>query len=244
MILLERIRSEAGDIQILETLDYRTLVYKQGGYCQSEADADGVSLASYVHAIFGLLAQLPPDSVLMIGCGGGSLGTMLARKGVKVSIVDDNPHAFDIARKYFHLPDEVECHIADGRDFLRADSNCYSAIIMDAYVGSVVPKHLQSKSFFRLAQGRLEQKTGLLIANVVTKHDFDSAPDRAATEMADVWNDVRVLDIRGMRHRNALVMAGNVSRLERPELLMLPLAGVDEIVHDLDQWAFRSWRAT
>lgn len=244
MILLERIRSEEGDIQILETLDYRTLVYKQGGYCQSEADAEGVSLASYIHAIFGLLAQSPPDNVLMIGCGGGSLGTMLARKGVKVSIVDVNPHAFDIARRYFNLPAEVECHLADGRDFLRSDSNCYSAIIMDAYVGSVAPRHLQSKSFFRLAQCRLDQTAGRLIANVVTKHDFDRAPDRTAAEMAEVWDDVRVLDIRGTRHRNALVMAGDVAGLELPELLVRPLAGVDEILHDLERWAFRSWRVS
>ena len=242
MILLERIRSEAGDIQILETLQHRSLVYKQGGCCQSEADAHGVSLASYIHGIFGLLAQSPPDNVLMIGCGGGSLGTMLARKGVKVSIVDINPHAFDIARRYFNLPEEVECHLADGRDFLLSAPTRYVAIIMDAYVGSFVPQHLRSRSFFRLAKTRLNEREGRLIANVFTEHDFDAAPDRAATAMNEVWDDVRVLDIRGMQHRNSLVMAGNVTALQEPELLMRPLAGISEILHDLNRWTFRTWR--
>jgi spermidine synthase len=242
MILLERIRDETGDIQILETLSHRSIVYKQGGCCQSEADADGVSLASYIHGIFGLLAQSPPDNVLMIGCGGGSLATMLARKGVQVSIVDINPHAFGIARRYFNLPEEVACHLADGRDFLRSNPTRYDAIIMDAYDGPFVPHHLRSMIFFRLAQTRLKAESGRLIANVHTEHDFDWAPDLAATGMSELWDDVRVLDIRGMRHRNALVMAGQVADLQEPELLMRPLAGIPEIVHDLNRWRFRKWR--
>lgn len=242
MILLERIRSDAGDIEILETKLHRSVVYRQGGCCQSEADADGVSLCSYIHGIFGLLAQSPPRNVLMIGCGGGSLATMLASKGVQVTIVDVNPLAFDIARRYFNLPDEVACHVADGRDFLRDNAARYDAIVMDAYVGAFVPQHLRSMSFFRLARTRLDEHKGRLIANVFTEHDFDAAPDVAATAMAEVWDDVRVLDIRGMQHRNALVMAGNVMALQEPKLLLRPMAGITEIMHDLNRWRFRKWR--
>jgi spermidine synthase len=242
MILLERIRSEAGDIQILETKLHRSLVYRQGGCCQSEADADGISLCSYIHGIFGLLAQSPPRHVLVIGCGGGSLATMLASKGVQVTIVDVNPLAFDIARRYFNLPNDVACHVADGRDFLRDNATRYDAIVMDAYVGAFVPQHLRSMSFFRLAQTRLDEARGCLIANVFTEHDFDPAPDVAATAMAEIWDDVRVLDIRGMQHRNALVMSGNVMALQEPELLLRPMAGITEILHDLNRWRFRKWR--
>ncbi|MHA6692924.1 spermidine synthase [Devosia sp. A449] len=242
MILLERIRSDAGDIQILKTKLHRSLVYQQGGCCQSEADADGISLCSYVHGIFGLLAQSPPHNVLMIGCGGGSLATMLASKGVQVSIVDVNPLAFDIARRYFNLPDEVACHVADGRDFLRDNPARYDAIVMDAYVGAFVPQHLRSMSFFRLAHTRLDEAKGRLIANVFTEHDFDEAPDVAATAMGEVWDNVRVLDIRGRQHRNALVMAGQVMALQEPELLLRPMAGITEILHDINRWRFRKWR--
>lgn len=166
---------------------------------------------------------------------------MLATKGVQVTIVDVNPHAFDIARRYFNLPNDVRCQLADGRDFLRDNPDRYDAIVMDAYVGAFVPQHLRSMSFFRLAQTRLEDG-GCLIANVFTEHDFDAAPDVAATAMGEVWDDVRVLDIRGMQHRNALVMAGDVAYLQEPELLMRPLAGISEILHDIHRWRFRKWR--
>lgn len=242
MILLERLRSDTGDIRILETKLHRSLVYNQGGCCQSEADADGVSLSSYIHGIFGLLAQTPPRSVLMIGCGGGSLATMLVSYGVQVTVVDVNPLAFDIARRYFRLPDEVACHVADGRDFLRDNPARYDAIVMDAYVGAFVPQHLRSRSFYRLVQSRLDEDKGRLISNVFTEHDFDMAPDIAATAMAQLWDDVRVLDIRGIKRRNALVMAGNVMMLQEPELIVRPQAGVPEILRDLGRWRFRRWR--
>jgi spermidine synthase len=74
------------------------------------------------------------SDVLMIGCGGGSLATMLDRAGVHVTIVDINPSAFRIAHKYFGLPREVDCHVADGRNFLRADRHRYDAIVLDACV--------------------------------------------------------------------------------------------------------------
>ncbi len=135
----------------------------------------------------------------------------------------------------------MRCQLADGRDFLRDNPDRYDAIVMDAYVGAFVPQHLRSMSFFRLAQTRLEDG-GCLIANVFTEHDFDAAPDVAATAMGEVWDDVRVLDIRGMQHRNALVMAGNVAYLQEPELLMRPLAGISEILHDIHRWRFRKWR--
>jgi 2-polyprenyl-3-methyl-5-hydroxy-6-metoxy-1,4-benzoquinol methylase len=48
-------------------------------------------LAAYVHALFGLLVQIPVHETLMIGCGGGTLGTMLAKMGRSVTVVDINP---------------------------------------------------------------------------------------------------------------------------------------------------------
>jgi spermidine synthase len=241
MILLESIESDFGDIEILKTRQNSSYIYKQGGCCQSEADADGVSLSSYVHAMYGLLAQAVPRDVLMIGCGGGTLGTMLARIGVEVTIVDVNPQSFNIARQYFNLSPEIVCHVGDGRDFLLSNSHQYGAIILDAYVGSVTPAHLLSRSFFRLARARLDVNSGCLLANVHVLHDLDDMPDGVAEQMADAWQDVGLLDMRGVTNRNAIVIAGKVRDLQRPGLLVEPLAGVEEILYDLDQWAFRPW---
>lgn len=194
----------------------------------------------YIHAIFGLLSQTNAKDVLMIGCGGGSLGTMLDRAGARVTIVDINPRAFQIARMYFGLPREIDCYVGDGRDFLRADRHRYDAIVLDAYSGSRIPEHLCTETFFGLAQTRLDY-SGFLVGNVHARHDLDMAPDRIAARLSKIWLDVKLLDRRGTPDRNALVMAGNVGNLAEPLLLMPPSAGVDDLAFELERMAFRPW---
>ncbi len=38
---------------------------------------------------------------------------MLVKAGRNVTIVDVNPASFALARKYFSLPENVECHVGD-----------------------------------------------------------------------------------------------------------------------------------
>src|SRR3546814_3841878 len=45
--------------------------------------------------------------------------------GVKVTIVDINPSSFELARRYFGLPDQVPCHVADGKKFLDSNEHRY-----------------------------------------------------------------------------------------------------------------------
>src|ERR1051326_7293913 len=84
------------------------LSYWEGGDHQSEADRDGVSLAPYIHALYGFLVQARVGNVLMIGAAGGTLATMLRRRDVHVTMVDISPAAFAIARHYFKLPRSEE----------------------------------------------------------------------------------------------------------------------------------------
>ena len=93
MITLTKTATEFGDITIAQSRVVASHIYWQGGWQQSEADRNGVSLAAYVHAIFGLLAQTSARATLMIGCGGGTLGTMLASAVHTVTVVDINPQS-------------------------------------------------------------------------------------------------------------------------------------------------------
>src|ERR1700749_1188292 len=94
--------------------------YWQKEYHQSAADSAGVSTADYIHAMYYFLPQAKSRDVLMIGCGGGTLATMLHRSGVAVTVVDIHKLSFDIAREYYHLPAAVPCHVADGIAYLKA----------------------------------------------------------------------------------------------------------------------------
>ncbi len=197
-------------ISIEEEVKTGAIAYWQGEYCQSRADKNGVSLLDYIHAIFGLLQQSQAQTVLMVGCAGGSLATMLSRVGCDVVAIDVNPQAFILARRYFGLPAQVECRVADGFDYLLATRRKFDAIVVDAFHGGRIASELLSDAFFAQAAKRL-QAGGVIFANV-----------RVASCMSAASPNVRILDRHGTKYRNATVAAGAVRGLKRPALLMPP----------------------
>ncbi|HEY4266311.1 MAG TPA: methyltransferase domain-containing protein [Micropepsaceae bacterium] len=225
-------------INVEEEMRTGAIAYWQGDYYQSRADRGGVSLLDYIHALFGLLMQKRPKTVLMIGCAGGSLATMLARIGVAVTAIDVNPQAFAIARRYFGLPDSVECRVADGLDYLVSTRRMFDAVALDAFHGGRVDEDLISDVFFARTAKRL-RKNGAVFANIHVLDDSDGAADRAAAHMAAAFSDVRILDRRRAKPRNAIVMAGAVRGLKKPALLMPPAIETGKITRVLDAMQFR-----
>ncbi len=220
-----------------------TLSYWQGRDHQSEADRDGVSLAAYVHALYGFLRQAGARKVLMIGGGGGTLATMLAKAGVSVTMVDINPASFAIAKAYFHLPQEVDCHIADGAQFLARHRRRYDAIVLDAFDDDKIPRTFWREAFFRLAKRRL-RPGGVFLVNITVQDDDDDTPDRFCALMQSAWRDVRLLDTDGYVDRNAVALAGAVKTLRRPGLLRRPKRRARQIAAELKGLQFRALRGT
>ncbi|HEX4295293.1 MAG TPA: fused MFS/spermidine synthase [Rhizomicrobium sp.] len=209
---------------------------------QSSCDAQGISLADYIHAMFGFLRQAGCRDVLMIGCGGGTLATMLHRAGVRVVMVDIDPLSFQVARGYFHMPSGIECHAADGAAFLRRRKERYHAIVVDAFADGVIPRQLLTQAFFAVAKRRLRPRRSLLLLNVIVASDDDRTPDRIACTMKTAWRNVRILDSDGWLDRNAIIAAGAVRTLRRPKLLMPPARGAGPIAKALRELTFRAIR--
>jgi len=216
--------------------------YWEAGENQSVADANGVSLAEYIHAMYFYIRRAKCRRVLMIGCGGGTLATMLVRAGVTVTMVDISAQSFEIARRYFHLPDDVACHVADGAAFLRRTTRRFDAIVVDAYDGDAIPKQFTNAAFFILAKARMAPRGALLLMNVMVKDDRDRTPDRIARAMGKGFRHVRLLDCDGWMDRNALIMAGAVARLPRPRLLLKPRRCARQIARELKDLVFRPLR--
>jgi spermidine synthase len=210
---------------------------------QSVADRHGVSLAEYIHAMYGFLRQAKCRHVLMIGCGGGTLATMLRRVDVKVTIVDIDSRNFEIARTYFHMPDDVECHVADGQDFLRRDPRLYDAIVLDAYADNAIPKHFLKHAFFELVKSRLRPRNAIVVANLLAANDHDRGPDRFARLMKKTWTQVRLLDDDGWDYRNVVAVAGAIRKLKPPRLVMRPQRCAKTIAAHLKEMDFRPLRA-
>lgn len=240
---IEEIKSDYGTINIFKSRSTGELIYELGGCSQSSADGNGTSMASYIHAIYGLLSQAKARNILLIGGAGGTLATMLARGHRKATIVDVNPVSFTLAKQYFALPKTVICHVADGKAFLRSDTNTYDAIVLDAFHGDRIPSHLQSSAFFRLVRDHLTPR-GAVFANVHVKHDFDDYADIVAKTMKNTWIDVRLLDAEGICGRNAIVMAGRVWYLRAPDLLVPPVTNAGGIDNELARLRFRAWKVS
>ena len=242
MITVAERKSRFGAITILKRKATGSLLYVQGDSFQSEADENGISLVGYIHAIFGLVRQAGAKRVLMIGCGGGTLATMLARIGCTLTVVDIDPHAFLLARRYFRFPESITCRVADGCQYLLSEQGSFDAVVLDAFRGGFMPDHLTSSAFFALVRPRLTPRGGIFV-NVHVENDLDYAADRMAEQMAKVWPDVRILDREGSTHRNAIVMAGGVQDLHKPVLTMRPAMDCDQIAGELEAMAFRPLQA-
>ncbi len=230
-------RPHLGAVRLSYDKKTGALVYWLRGGNQTAIDASGRSLDTYIHALYGLLAQRKPGRALMIGCGGGVLGRMLTRDGWDVTIVDIDPRSFQLARKHFGLQKAVDCRVADGLAFLQKSRRAYDALIVDAFIGEKIPAHLTTDAFCAAARKRLS-KNGLLLMNVC----LDSRKDLTADDMAyrfksGGWS-VRLLDQRG-GPRNALVLAGDAKKLRAPALIHPPAIERPRVRRELKGMRFR-----
>jgi len=208
--------------------------YWQGEYHQSAADRNGISTADYIHAMHFFLTQMQARDVLMIGCGGGTLATMLAQSQVQVTVVDLHRFSFEIARKYFGLPEAVHCHVADGIQYLKANRRRHDAIVLDAFGESGMPPAFMQPDFFKLARSRLKDRNSLFLMNVIVEDDDDRTPDILVRSMRAHWGRVRLLDTDGWTDRNAVIAAGAVTNLKKPKILIPPRPGGAKLEKALD----------
>jgi len=119
-----------GRIEILERQRDGARLYRVGDGIQTMARPDGESLFGYVHALKKLCYE--SQTVLLIGGAGGSLATMLARRGRTVVVVDIDPVARLLAERYFGLDLRVEWITADGLALTGRWHRRFDAVIVDA----------------------------------------------------------------------------------------------------------------
>ncbi len=233
--------SKLGAIKLLYKKNSGTLTYVQRGGNQSAVDRDGVSLDTYVHAIYGLALQKSAMRVLMIGCGGGTLGKMLSQAGKRVTIVDIDKASFKLARKHFGLPDDIACHMGDGLAFMQKTRTRFDVVIVDAFIGEKIPTHMTGDDFCKAAR-RCLKSSGTLFMNVCLDDKADFTADNLTSRFYTHGWATRLLDQRGSA-RNAIVVAGNVQGLRRPRLLHIPQTEVARIKRELGGMRFRRRRA-
>lgn len=234
MRTLARIDGRFGEILIVEDIASGARRYYEGGAFQSHALPNGESCFAYVHIMCELLRR--KTRILLLGCGAGSLATMLSRRGAQVTLVDHNPTSFDVAREFFGLPHEVRCVQADYLDFLTFKALDYDAIGIDVGSDTFDFREEFDGMTCRMIDRALAPD-GIAVINMMASHDVDPTADLIATYMANPARATWILDQMGLVERNAVVLASPAGR-PRFSLERFP-----EALHEeLDTWTVRTSR--
>jgi spermidine synthase len=244
MAVLYQGQSPFGELLVTWSARARTVSLYHQDFLQSRADINGIAKVDYIHAIHDMALQgralapkAAPDA-LLLGCGGGTLGTMLSRDHWRVTMVDINPMAFELARRFFDLAPNIACLVEDGFGFLRRTRAKFDVIVCDMYLGDEVAPYSAAPSFIAQAAKRL-RPGGRIFLNVIVYGDRDPAADRLALAAKAVGLTARILDGRGHVGRNAVLCLGDVTHLRKPRLRQPPQTGAGVMEQAIAKYRFR-----
>jgi len=228
-----RYRGRNGAIEIVECSADGTRIYFEERIRQSQATPDGESVFSYVRLIEELLHRA--TNILVLGCGGGTLATRLARLGKKLTIFDNNPISFVIAQRYFGLPDGLPLMVSDFRKFILDDYLLYDAIAIDVGGPGL---HFDDEFDLDTCHAIRARLTpgGRIVMNVLVANDIDPVADRIAARLAGDRLGTWIIDEQGVQDRNAIIACVPEKQLNaRPAL-------AEVMQNSLERWSIRRGR--
>jgi spermidine synthase len=201
MEVLARFNGLHGEISVIEERATGARVYHEAGVYQSCALPGGRSGLSYVCLMDALLVG--GSKTLLFGCGGGTLATELNKEGTaKITVVDNNPISFEIARQYFWMPGNVRCVVDDMQHFLSRSRQSFDAIGVDVGGPCFDYDEALSKRTCALLRRRLAD-TGNIAINFACDWEDDASPRRISERLEDQ-------DLNVWIFRDALQMSQNV----------------------------------
>ncbi len=187
-------------VAVLQQGQERHLVFNDGFAVQSVYRDDHLPL----HGVWGHYAAAPaygtapPESVLMLGLGGGTAALQYRTlyPEARVLGVEIDRRVVELGHEYMGLPRDVDVVIEDARTFLAIDDGHYDVILVDAFQFPYIPFQLTTREFFELLHDRLSPG-GVVLLNVGRdghRHDVVHALARTSSE---IFTHVVGTDVRG-----------------------------------------------
>ena len=202
MKIIGKYKGRLGEIAIWESKQTGDRFYREGEIFQSQSSTSGESRFPYVKMMEAFLSDA--NSVLLLGCGGGNLATMLARQGKSVTVVDHNPVSFDLAKRFFGLPKEIPCFVADFKEYLLAETRSFDAIAIDLDGPGFCFEEQFDPATCHSITARLKPD-GRAILNMLVATDFDAAPDMISSDLSEGHMTSWIVDHPGRLNRNVLI---------------------------------------
>ncbi len=127
----------------------------------------------YVRAMMAFLLFHPnPRDVLTVGLGGGSMARFIHQRMLqtRVTVVEIDPGVVNVARRYFHFPEEdarLEIVIGDGAEVVPQRPASCDVLVVDGFVDGSPAKDLCTRSFYDSAFAAL-RPGGVMAANFMS----------------------------------------------------------------------------
>ncbi|MDT0603205.1 spermidine synthase [Thalassotalea castellviae] len=157
-----------------------------------------------------LLLENPPENILIVGLGGGTMSNTLHQlyPNAKIENVEIDPAVIKVARQYFSFfeNDNITSKVQDGRIFVKRAAlkkQKYDWIILDAFNGDYIPEHLMTKEFLQETKTLLSEN-GVLSANTFSVSELYA--HESATYKA-VFGDF--FNVRNRKNSNRIILTAN-----------------------------------
>lgn len=224
-----------GPIRVMERQIDRTRLYCIKSSVQTMVRPDGVSVFGYVHAAKLLLE--PAQTILLVGGAGGSLATMLARRGKAVTVVDIDPAAEELARTYFALDDRVHWITAEAVSFIEHYNGVFDAVAIDACDSNgLVQPFDEADALARILMRACPH--GSMVLNVVHEDGVPPRGQRLAADLVqrglsatlyraeDGWEGNEVLHVRAHGPTDTLVTNDHRQRPAETRTYLMSLRAI------------------
>ena len=204
MEILGRFDGRNGQITIAQERKTGARLYVEEGVKQSYVLPGGSAGLDYVRLMVRVLEGAP--DIVLFGCGGGALASELHNRGCRVTVVDDNPISFEIARRYFWMPSSILC-VADGMaEFLEKGSGEYAAIGVDVGGPSFDYESALAARTCALL-GRRLASGGRIAVNIARDWAQDTTLVRIADRLFNEDLDAKIFEEAPRKGRSALIVA-------------------------------------
>ena len=174
------------------------------GVKQSYVLPGGSAGLDYVQLMLRVLEGTP--DIILFGCGGGALASELHYKGCRVTVVDDNPLSFEIARRYFWMPSSILCIVDEMSEFLEKATGDYAAIGVDVGGPSFDYDDTLDRRTCALL-GRRLASGGRVAINIARHWAQDTTLARIAGRLFDENLDARIFEEAPRKGRSAIIVA-------------------------------------
>jgi spermidine synthase len=201
--------SQAGHLQVAQNAHYRWLEFGNGvaqsAFARNNPHALALPYTRWLLA--GLMFTTAVERATLLGLGGGSLASYLARAGINVTAVDADPLVVAAAQQFFPLPEQnLDIEVCDAREYLaQPGAHGMDLLLVDLFTCEGMPSWLAHASFHDACASALAPG-GVVCLNLAV--DCAEALDELLEALRKAYGN-QALAIAVPQHANIIAMAVN-----------------------------------